>query len=103
MPLKPEVRAKFNEEAAIKFFKETEGLPYGYHNFLFGWIDTPENNFPPLIPPKLMPIFFSMLEEIVPDVIDTFYGQALNHRLGTHGLKLSQLAKVAAERDMTLM
>ena len=34
------IRKKFNELAAIDFFFKTEGLPYGYHNFLYGWIDT---------------------------------------------------------------
>ena len=73
MPLNAESRAKFDEAAAIKFFKETEGLPYGYHNFLFGWLDTPELNFPPLIPHKLFPIVFAMLEELDPETIDIFY------------------------------
>jgi len=31
---------KFNEKAANEWFYETEGLPYGYHNFLYGWMDT---------------------------------------------------------------
>jgi len=42
LPLKPEIRAKFNEQKAIEFFQQTEGCPYGYHNFLFGWVDTAE-------------------------------------------------------------
>lgn len=102
MPLSNEARARFNETAAIEFFKETEGLPYGYHNFLFGWLDTPASNFPPLIPNKLMPIFFSMLEKIMPEEIDTLYTKALNKRLGTVGLNLEQLSKVASERNLTL-
>lgn len=39
--MKAEVRAKFNVTAAIEFFKSVEGTPYGIHNFIFGWIDTP--------------------------------------------------------------
>jgi len=50
MPLSPAAKAKFNEKAAQDFFFATEGLPYGYHNFLFGWIDTVEDNLPPLLP-----------------------------------------------------
>lgn len=42
MPLSDEKRAQFNETAAREFFWRTEGLPYGYHNFLYSWIDTPE-------------------------------------------------------------
>jgi len=41
LPLSEESRKKFNVTAAVEFFKKVEGLPYGYHNFLFGWIDTP--------------------------------------------------------------
>lgn len=83
MPLNAEARAKFNETAARAFFRQTEGLPYGMHNFLFGWIDTPLKNWPPLLPIKIVPIIFSMLEKVVPEVIDIFIGQALNKRLGT--------------------
>jgi hypothetical protein len=62
LPLSPEARAKFNETAAIEFFKETEGLPYGYHNLAFGWIDTEFNNLPPLVPRGFLPIVLSILE-----------------------------------------
>ena len=44
LPLNAEARARFNETAAQEFFNQTEGLPYGYHNFLFGWVDTPIDN-----------------------------------------------------------
>jgi hypothetical protein len=40
LPLNEKNRKIFDEQAAIKFFQETEGLPYGFHNFLFGWLDT---------------------------------------------------------------
>jgi hypothetical protein len=43
---------------------------------------------PPLLPVKLVPIVFSMLEDIIPDVVEVFLGQALNKRLGTKGLTL---------------
>ena len=72
MPLSPEARAKFNETAAQEFFFQTEGLPYGYHNFLFGWVDTEIHNWPPLLPHKLIPIVFSLLETMAPDVTDVF-------------------------------
>jgi len=71
--LSPAARAVFNETAAQEFFLKTEGLPYGYHNFLFGWIDTPVDNLPPLIPPGLLPVVFSVLESFKPDVVDIFY------------------------------
>lgn len=60
-------------------------------------------NFPPLLPAKLVPIAFSMMEELDPDTIDIFFGQAINHRLGTKGLKIQDLTYEAAKRDLTLM
>lgn len=65
-----------------------EGLPYGYHNFLFGWIDTLKDNYPPVLDIDFAYIIFSILEKIVPDVATKFIGEALNKRLGTVGLSL---------------
>jgi hypothetical protein len=72
LPLNAEARARFNETAAQEFFNKTVGLPYGYHNFLFGWIDTPKDNLSPIIPPGLLPIVFEMLESVLPNVTDIF-------------------------------
>jgi hypothetical protein len=88
MPLSPVARARFNETAAIEFFKSTEGLPYGYHNFLFGWIDTVDSNLPPLMPAGLIPIILSIFEDFNPATANIFLGQALNKRLGTTGLTI---------------
>lgn len=74
MKLSKEARAKYNEEAATKFFKEMEGLPYGYHNFLFSWIDTDYQNYPPIIPAELVPIVFSLLDKFAHKTVDTFLG-----------------------------
>jgi len=42
-----------------------EGFPYGYHNFLFGWVDTPRDNFPSLLDPDFAVVVFSLLEKII--------------------------------------
>lgn len=73
LPLSPEARAKFNETAAYEFFQTVEGDPYGYYNFLFGWIDTAEDNWPPILPAGLVPIVFSIIEKIAPTVVDEFF------------------------------
>ena len=72
LPLSRESWSKFNITAARKFFFETEGLSYGYHNFLLGWIDTPEDNLPPLLPPKLVPILFAFVEKLLPAQMNIF-------------------------------
>lgn len=46
LPLHPELRAKFNETAAWEYARSMEGLPYGYHNLIFSWIDTISGNYP---------------------------------------------------------
>jgi hypothetical protein len=70
--LSAEAKAKFNETAAVVFYNQTEGLPYGYHNFLMGWVDTPVNNWPPLLPHGLIPVVFSLLSTVLPSVTDIF-------------------------------
>jgi hypothetical protein len=63
MPLNDEMRSKFDEKKANEFFFQTEGLPYGYHNFLYSWVDTPEMNWPKILPKDLVPVVFSMIEK----------------------------------------
>jgi hypothetical protein len=102
MPMTAEARAKFNVTAAWEFFNATEGNPYGYHNFLFGWIDTAEDNWPPLLPSYFVSIVFSIVGKIAPNTMDIFFLQAMNHRLGTVGLNMEEIAAASAERGMTV-
>lgn len=36
--LSKEMQAKWNQTAALEFWNSVKGLPYGYHNFFFGWV-----------------------------------------------------------------
>uniref|UniRef100_A0A2N9II86 Uncharacterized protein n=1 Tax=Fagus sylvatica TaxID=28930 RepID=A0A2N9II86_FAGSY len=47
LPLHPDTRAKFNETAAWEYARSMDGKPYGYHNMIFSWIDTIDQNYPP--------------------------------------------------------
>lgn len=102
MPLSPEYREKFNETAAIEWFRSVEGLPYGYHNFLFSWIDTPEGNLPELLGQDLLPIAFSIFEKFDYNTSNIFYAQSLNKKLGTVNLTIAELADEAAHRGLNL-
>eukprot|EP00347_Sterkiella_histriomuscorum_P011078 403373837 len=102
LPLKDELRAKFNYTAALQFFNETEGLPFGYHTFLWGWLDTPESNLPPLIPARFAPILFEILNRFIPDTIDIFLVQGLNKRLNTENLTYPEVVTEAAKRGLTI-
>jgi hypothetical protein len=65
LPLKEEYRRKLNTEKALKWFEEkAEGLNYGYHNFLFSWIDTPDKNLPDIIQMETILMIMSIIEKI---------------------------------------
>jgi hypothetical protein len=50
VPLSEAARATFNETAALAWFESVEGLEYGYHSLLWGWVDTQKDNYPCLPP-----------------------------------------------------
>lgn len=102
MPLSDENRKKFNETAAIEWFKTVEGLPYGYHNFLYSWVDTETDNWPKLLANNLVPIAFAIIEKFDKSLTDLFYTGALNKHLGTEGLDIAGVAEEAAKRGITV-
>jgi len=48
-----------NLDKAVAFFKKMEGYPYGYHNFLFGWLDDTAKNIPPITTMDYLYVLFS--------------------------------------------
>lgn len=97
LPLKPEIAAKYDVVKAREFFYKNQGLPYGYHNFLFGWLDTTYSNLPPLMPNEWMPIFLSQYEKVNFSQVYRIYGAAMNMRMGTIGLNIPEIAGLAAQ------
>lgn len=95
-------RSRFNEKVAIMEFKRLEGLPYGFHNLAFGQIDTPDHNFPRQLSPQFVEVSLRMLEEVFPQLMNSFVGEALNMRLQTQNLKIDELVIQAAKRNLTL-
>jgi hypothetical protein len=91
-PLKPEYRAQFNVDAAWAFFRQYDGVNYGYANFLFGWVDLQTGNFP-CLPPDYKTCLMKEAVEQLAFIIDKLTGedntnifrQAINHRTGTVG------------------
>mmetsp|Transcript_8979 Transcript_8979/g.15194 ORF Transcript_8979/g.15194 Transcript_8979/m.15194 type:complete len:185 (-) Transcript_8979:362-916(-) len=102
MPLSDESRAKFNETAAQEKFFQLEGLPYGFHTFLYSWIDTVEDNFPRVIPKDFVPIIFAVLERFDKNTTDTMFTQSLNFKLGTKGLSIPEVAVEAGRRGLNV-
>jgi hypothetical protein len=54
LPLHPDMRSKFNVTAARNSAHHMSGLPYGYHNMIFSWIDTMSDNYPPPLDANLV-------------------------------------------------
>ena len=100
LPLKPEIAKKFNQTAAYEWFKSVEGYPYGYHNFLFGHIDTEADSYPAVLHPEAFPAVFSILQRLVPST-GTVFNEAINFRLNTTNLTIPEMAEVIAERNLT--
>ena len=91
LPLREEYRKKLDEKKANEWFiNVAEGLPYGYHNFIFSWIDTLDKNFPFIVTHEVVELLFSIISYVAPDVSDKLLTDAINIRLGTEGLTLQQ-------------
>ncbi|KAL1347781.1 hypothetical protein HN51_023808 [Arachis hypogaea] len=91
LPLHPDVRAKFNETAAWEYARSMEGKPYGYHNMIFSWIDTLTGNYPPPIDANVVACVMTIWSQLQPAYAANMWNEALNKRLGTKGLDLSQV------------
>lgn len=92
-PLAPQYRAAFNVDKAWEFFRQHDGLNYGFANFLFGWVDMENSNFPCLPPDYKICLMREAVEQLAlildkvlgPDNTNIFR-QAINHRAGTQGM-----------------
>lgn len=103
VPLKPSARAKFNETAVYEEFKAYEGLPYGYHNFIYGWFDTARDNLPDKISPEAMELIFQIAESLMPAAFNSLVGEGANKRLGVSDFNLQELSVEAAKLGTTLL
>jgi len=100
LPLKAEVAAKFNVTKAYEWYKTVEGYPYGYHNFLWGWVDTPNDSFPPVLHSDAVAPAMAIVQGLFP-AASTIFNEAINFRLNTSNLTIPELAEVIAERNLT--
>jgi hypothetical protein len=99
LSLTEKARARFNETAVKEFFFRTEGLPYGFHNFLYGWIDS--EVMAPIIPHGGMSHAFTFFEGIMPHISEIFISQGLNKRMNTKNLTMREVVIEAAKRNLT--
>ena len=103
LPLRDEYRNKLDPEKAWSWYdNEVEGMPYGFHNFIFSWIDTTNNSFPLFGTNDFEDLFFSILEKFSPSTAYNFGVEALNIRLNKTGLTYPEVVAEAARKGMTV-
>jgi len=102
VPLKAEIREKFNEQAAIDFFNAHEGDQYGNSNFLYGWLDTANDNWPPLLPRALAPVLFSVIDKLDHEFAYQSFTEGMVHRLGGDFTTVPGATAAAAAQNMSL-
>lgn len=101
VPLSDAARAALNTTAAADFVFNNLGYPYGYHNFIATFFDTPDQNLPWPASWQFIELAFNLIQSVDRNLTDQLASMALNMRLGTTGLDLAQLADAAAAKNMT--
>jgi len=106
-PLNAKMAAAFDETKANAWFKTVEGYNYGYHNMLWGWIDTVNDNYPCVAPNytqclswDTVVVLFGLLDKVAPAASDLILNQAWNIRLGSHGLRMADLLMLADQKKI---
>jgi len=105
LPLDPKIAANFNVDKALQFFYSVQGLPYGFHNLFTGWIDTPEDNYPPPLSSHLVQLLAPFVEWLLQQEIQVgetfdFIRQGLNKRLNTQGLTIGEAYMVGLKQGL---
>ena len=109
VPLAKEFSDSFNLTAAWDWVNANYGNEYGYHNFFFGWIDTEEDNYPCFAPGydrcltwAHVDLVMRVIDSVLPSLATKFFGEALNHRAGTAGLRIPDvLWQAAVQKGLT--
>ncbi|XP_057540368.1 uncharacterized protein LOC130818272 [Amaranthus tricolor] len=91
LPLHPDLRAHFNESAALEYARSMDGQPYGFHNLIFSWVDTVDRNFPPPLDAHLVASVMTIWNQMQPAYAASLWEEALNKRLGTENLSLPEI------------
>jgi len=108
-PLTTDAAARFNATAAWAAFNEWQGLDYGYHNLLFGWIDTPTDNYPCLPPDytqclqwQHVEVLVGLADRLAPPVASLLFNQALAHRVnGPADMRAAEILYAAYQQGIS--
>ena len=106
-PLSAESRARFNETAALEYFKTVDGLAYGYHTLLWTWIDTETDNFPCIAPDfqgtcmtsEWSEVFMALVDRSDSNIGYLLWNTGLAKRLGVADtLRTAELFQIAGQQ-----
>jgi hypothetical protein len=107
-PLTPEASAKFNETAAVEFFRGVEGLSYGFKTMLWSWLDTTSKNFP-CLPDDYTNCFswevaetvLALVDRMIPPIGYMMWNSGLAMRLGVSDtLRTAELLRESAKQGI---
>eukprot|EP01100_Stratorugosa_tubuloviscum_P013949 TRINITY_DN719_c0_g2_i1.p1 TRINITY_DN719_c0_g2~~TRINITY_DN719_c0_g2_i1.p1 ORF type:complete len:554 (+),score=244.36 TRINITY_DN719_c0_g2_i1:149-1810(+) len=108
VPLAKKYVDMFDEQKAVEWFKSVEGMPYGYHNMLFAWIDTVYGNLPCIPPdytlcldPEVLHTLSGIVDKFDPAISYSMWNQAMGKRLGmddVKGISTVDLVSTAANK-----
>ncbi|KAJ4457546.1 putative Tryptophan synthase alpha chain [Paratrimastix pyriformis] len=82
LPLREEYRRRFDEAKAREYFRSMEGLPYGYHNFLFAHVDRDdETDFPPPLSSETLIAYATIGDRVSHKWVATAILEGMSQRL----------------------
>ncbi|CAD6340912.1 unnamed protein product [Miscanthus lutarioriparius] len=99
LPLHPDLRAKFNETAAWIYAKSMNGKPYGFDSAFCEWfISFVTEIF--MNDPQVASVM-TVWTKLQPEYAGNMWEEALNKRLETKGLHLSEIIVESEKRGIT--
>lgn len=104
LKLSKENQKNFNSTKAWTAFSQKEGLPYGFENFLFSFMDTPNNNLPQLFNMDSFMLLASIISTIDygANFMDLVFAKAFGKRLGKENITLFEAIELADDKGMTI-
>ena len=101
LPLKPEYQEQFDEEKAWAWYQHVSGLDYGFHNFLYTWLDVPNKNVPYFFHLFTLSALIDIYQLIRPQDVKILFLDAMNMRLGTNANNIGEVWEELYRRNMT--
>ncbi|KAL0218356.1 hypothetical protein P9112_004009 [Eukaryota sp. TZLM1-RC] len=96
--LSPQNSAKFNNTAAVNWFLENEGTPYGQGNFIFSWLNTENANYPGKWSWNFLLVLLELVEKVAPGPLHSVILEGISHRLGQTVSSIRETVNVLVER-----